>query len=687
MKKLIKKTIIACLLLTATSVAQAQGPVANLTIICSSNVSGTVVVGDNISTTITVKNNGPDAATNVQVTDVLDTNLSFVSASPSLGSYTFTGNTLKWTIATLANGQSATLVLTVKVIAAGTLNNCYNNVTVYNNVYGLLFNVADGKFYLDLNGNGELDAGEPQYTPPTGATSWNSGSKTLTLNNFSWETSAAIAFKIVGGDITLNITGTNTFKSIYSGINWSAGIDCNPGALSIGGTGTLNAESANGSICRGIFGNGSIALTGATVNVTAIGSGVSYGIHSQTGSIIISGGTLTAQGSSRAIGNLSQITLPASYTYWTSATLPYTPTGSGITYPNGSNPAFSNTSPPRYVKITPPKTVSAGTQSGTRTYGTAGSSTYTLTTANITNGTYPVTLGGTIPAGVTAANVVINGNSGTLTINTTAATPAGTYSFTATIDGVMVNISLTVNKKSVTITGITATKVYDGSAAFTNAQIDITAATITGKVGTDNLTVSKTGVTGTLPSANAGSGNLTLSGSFALGGTALSNYTLSAQPTVAATITKAAGVFGTPAAINTTYTTTLKLSDLTLPTGYAWVTPTTAITTPGNGQTFPATYTDPSGNYEKASGFITVNVSNPNGVFEISANDQKIYPNPVKDELRIEGGDLIIIQVKILDITGKIVGNSTNVSALPKGIYFVKLKTDKGTVTKKFIKE
>jgi uncharacterized repeat protein (TIGR02543 family) len=73
-------------------------------------------------------------------------------------------------------------------------------------------------------------------------------------------------------------------------------------------------------------------------------------------------------------------------------------------------------------------------------------------------------------------------------------------------------------------------------------------------------------------------------------------------------VAKATGSFGTPSAINTTYMPTLTLADLTLSTGYAWNVPTTALNA-GNGQTFTATFTDPSGNYETASGTITVNVA------------------------------------------------------------------------------
>src|SRR4029453_5508058 len=44
-------------------------------------------VGDQIVFTITLTNAGPDAATGVQVTDLLPAGLTFVSASPTGGAY------------------------------------------------------------------------------------------------------------------------------------------------------------------------------------------------------------------------------------------------------------------------------------------------------------------------------------------------------------------------------------------------------------------------------------------------------------------------------------------------------------------------------------------------------------------------------------------------------------------------
>jgi len=96
-------------------------------------------------------------------------------------------------------------------------------------------------------------------------------------------------------------------------------------------------------------------------------------------------------------------------------------------------------------------------------------------------------------------------------------------------------------------------------------------------------------------------------------------------------------------------------------------------------------------------GLVRLNISSeatsikPN---EIS-NSLFIFPNPVKDILIINNEQLIINNVKICDLLGRVVllpsfgggGGGFNVSVLPQGIYFVKLETDKETITKKFVKE
>ena len=75
------------------------------------------LVNANIVFTLTLSNNGPSNATNVEVTDVIPTGYTFVSATPSSGNYdNFTG---VWSIPVLANNTSETLAITVRVLNFG----------------------------------------------------------------------------------------------------------------------------------------------------------------------------------------------------------------------------------------------------------------------------------------------------------------------------------------------------------------------------------------------------------------------------------------------------------------------------------------------------------------------------------------------------------------------------------------
>ena len=80
-----------------------------------------VNVGDNVTFTITVSNAGPQDATNVAVRDSLPAGMSFVSSAPSQGS--FDNATGIWTVGSLANGASATLMITARVDTLGLKSN------------------------------------------------------------------------------------------------------------------------------------------------------------------------------------------------------------------------------------------------------------------------------------------------------------------------------------------------------------------------------------------------------------------------------------------------------------------------------------------------------------------------------------------------------------------------------------
>src|SRR5207248_441930 len=73
----------------------------------------TANVGDTLTYTVTVGNNGPANATGVVATDILPGALNFISASSTRGSYATT--TGMWTIGDLVNGSSTALTLVATI--------------------------------------------------------------------------------------------------------------------------------------------------------------------------------------------------------------------------------------------------------------------------------------------------------------------------------------------------------------------------------------------------------------------------------------------------------------------------------------------------------------------------------------------------------------------------------------------
>jgi len=70
---------------------------------------------DNVIFTVTVTNFGPSAVTSLSVNDLLPEGLTFVSSTPSQGSYTATSGV--WSVGTVLEGQAATLDITANVNA------------------------------------------------------------------------------------------------------------------------------------------------------------------------------------------------------------------------------------------------------------------------------------------------------------------------------------------------------------------------------------------------------------------------------------------------------------------------------------------------------------------------------------------------------------------------------------------
>ena len=78
-------------------------------------------VGDQVTFTVTLTNNGPDPANGVEVTDLLPAGLTFVSATPSQGTYTPASGV--WAVGTVAVGTPQTLLIVATVVSPSAQTN------------------------------------------------------------------------------------------------------------------------------------------------------------------------------------------------------------------------------------------------------------------------------------------------------------------------------------------------------------------------------------------------------------------------------------------------------------------------------------------------------------------------------------------------------------------------------------
>jgi len=83
------------------------------------------------------------------------------------------------------------------------------------------------------------------------------------------------------------------------------------------------------------------------------------------------------------------------------------------------------------------------------------------------------------------------------------------------------------------------------------------------------------------------------------------------------------------------------------------------------------------------------------GIGEIANYELRIYPNPTTGQLTIDNGQLTMNNVELFDIYGKKqlsiincpLSIEINISHLPRGVYFVKIETEKGGKIEKIIKK
>ncbi len=96
-------------------------PAADLALTQSNNAGGSaLLIGNTFQKTLTVTNNGPATATAITVSDTLPAQLAFVSSNCGAVA---AGQTVTYTIPSIANGSANSCILTVRVASAGTIVN------------------------------------------------------------------------------------------------------------------------------------------------------------------------------------------------------------------------------------------------------------------------------------------------------------------------------------------------------------------------------------------------------------------------------------------------------------------------------------------------------------------------------------------------------------------------------------
>jgi len=322
------------------------------------------------------------------------------------------------------SGTSGTLTITGTPTNAGT----FPVTLTIDNTTSPLFNIVIKSVSVGAQGGALIAGTVGTVTFPVTTVNIANGTYPATLDGFPGGISilgAQVVINNNGGTLTLSGTtetaaGTTTSLSLTIDSVASAQFPLTiSGAktVSVAAQNTVPAEKFTTSVTFPVK-TTSITTGSYSATVTGLPTGVSY---SSPIAINSSGdGTLTLTGTGSALSGTYSLTLTIDVV---------------------TSPAFD-------LKI---KGASVGTQAGTINAGTAGTVTFPVTTVNIDNGSYSVTVAN-LPAGVTVSgNVTINNNSGTLTLSaSTSAVAATTGTLTLSINNVT-TAAFTLTIKRVTV--------------------------------------------------------------------------------------------------------------------------------------------------------------------------------------------------------------------------------------------
>ena len=230
------------------------GQVADLSLTKTVN-NATPNVGETVTFTITVNNAGPNDATNVGISDEVPAGYSNIANISNGGAPT--GNTINWSIATIASGGSASVTFTADVNASTNTANEYRNTAQVS--------ASDQPDPDSTPGNDDGDQSEDDedfaiVTPPGGGQVADL-SLTKTVNNATPNVGETVTFTITvnnaGPNDATNVgisdevpAGYSNIANISNGgaptgntINWSIATIASGGSASVTFTADVNAST------------------------------------------------------------------------------------------------------------------------------------------------------------------------------------------------------------------------------------------------------------------------------------------------------------------------------------------------------------------------------------------------------------------------------------------------------------
>jgi hypothetical protein len=517
------------------------------------------------------------------------------------------------------------------------------------------------------------------------------GSSTLTATGattYSWSAGGTGAIKTVTPASTsvYTVTGTTGLCSASNTVgvvvNPTPTVSVNNATICPAGTATLTASGANTYLWSTSATTSVITVT-PPVNTTYTVTGTSLGC-TNTKTVSVTIGTsisinVVANPTAVCLGNSSTLTASGASTYtWSTgpngSSIVVTPTSTTIYTVAGTNGSCSGSNTISLVVSQGPVFASAGANQTLCVI--SPSTTLSANTPTLGTGNWSVILGTATIANPTSPTSIV----------TSVGTGTNILQWTVT-NGACFNSSLvylTVDQLPTTATAIPSQTICSSNATLTgNAPVIGTGvwSLVSGAGAISSPTSVTTGLTG------LGNGTNVFQWSILNGfcPASVATVSVSNNNTLVINAVTASSLICDGSSVNLTASGA---------TTYSWSTgATTSVIAVSPSVT--TTYTvDGSNGTCSSSAIVTQSVSACTGLSQIAkANyDVVVYPNPFKEELTVNAGELVsaqvfntlgqLIIVKTINVTGAI-----NTSELAKGVYYINVKGISGSKTLKIVKD